>query len=109
MRYYKQIESGYIIAIGIGGGGTEITEQEYSAILEIIRDKPSKTSTTDFRLSENLTWEEYPCVEPEPNPEPPENIFESAVYLLSENVVELPEEEEPDYLNENEPEPDYFA
>ena len=59
MRYYKQIENGYILAIGTGGGGTEITEQEYAEIMAVIQQKPPRTETTDFRLTESLTWEEY--------------------------------------------------
>lgn len=37
------------------------------------------------------------------------DIESAARILLDEGLVKLPEEEEPDYLNENEPEPDYFA
>ena len=59
MRYYKLIENGYITAIGTGGGGTEITEQEYNVILAVILQKPPRTGTTDYRLTEGLTWEEY--------------------------------------------------
>lgn len=59
MRYYKIIENGYIQAIGTGGGGTEITEAEYSQIMAVIQQKPERNETTDFRLKENLTWEEY--------------------------------------------------
>ena len=29
-------------------------------------------------------------------------------FLLNDNLVELPEQEQPDYFNENEPEPNYF-
>ena len=59
MRYYKQISNGYIIAIGTGGGGEEITEQEYNEIMTVIQSKPVRTETTDFHLKTNLTWEEY--------------------------------------------------
>ena len=59
MRFYKLIENGYILAIGTGGGGTEITEQEYNTIMEVIHQKPARTETKDFRLTESLTWEEY--------------------------------------------------
>lgn len=68
MRYYKMVESGYITAIGTGGGGVEITEQEYNAIMAVIQQKPQRTETTDFRLKEDLTWEEYE-VPPEPEDE----------------------------------------
>ena len=40
MRYYAQYdESGKLIAIGTGPGGTEINESEYTALLSEIREK----------------------------------------------------------------------
>lgn len=40
MRYYAQYDdSGKLIAIGTGPGGTEITEAEYKALLSEIREK----------------------------------------------------------------------
>ena len=40
MRYYAQYnDSGDLIAIGTGYGGTEITEAEYNALLAEIREK----------------------------------------------------------------------
>ena len=40
MRYYAQYNnSGKLIAIGTGNGGTEITEAEYNALLAEIREK----------------------------------------------------------------------
>ena len=40
MRYYKQYsDSGTLIAIGTGPGGTEITEAEYNELLTMIRAK----------------------------------------------------------------------
>ena len=40
MRYYAQYnDSGKLIAIGTGPGGTEITESEYNALLAEIREK----------------------------------------------------------------------
>ena len=42
MRYYAQYnDSGNLIAIGTGNGGTEITEAEYNALLSEIREKAS--------------------------------------------------------------------
>lgn len=63
--FYKRIEQGYIISIGTGKGGTEITEAEYNSILDVIRSKPHGTDTEDYRLKEDLTWEAYP-IEPVP-------------------------------------------
>lgn len=40
MRYYAQYnDSGKLLAIGTGQGGTEITESEYNALLADIREK----------------------------------------------------------------------
>ena len=40
MRYYaKYNDSGALLAIGTGNGGTEITEAEYNALLAEIREK----------------------------------------------------------------------
>ena len=40
MRYYAQYnDSGKLIAIGTGNGGTEITEAEYNILLAEIREK----------------------------------------------------------------------
>lgn len=68
MRYYKTIDSGYIISIGTGNGVTEIGETEYSEIFGIIRNKPTAQEGFDYRLKTDLTWEEYavPPIEPEP-------------------------------------------
>lgn len=68
MKYYKTVDSGYIISVGTGSGGTEITEQEYAEILATIRNKPTPRDGFDYRLKTDLTWEEYalPPIEPEP-------------------------------------------
>ena len=39
MRYYKMLNGAYLIAIGTGAGGTEITEAEYNTLLLEIRQK----------------------------------------------------------------------
>ena len=64
MRYYKQISGDYIISIGTGYGGTEITETEYNNIMSIIQSHP-QTDGKGYRLKTDLTWEEYdlPVVE----------------------------------------------
>lgn len=68
MKYYKQIENNYILTIRIGGssedGCEEISETEYNEILNIIPTKPLKTETTDFRLTTDMTWEEYEIPQP---------------------------------------------
>lgn len=78
MRYYKAIENGYIIGIGTGGGGAEITAAEYEEILTAIRNKPTESVTVGYKLKTDLTWEPY---EREPEPEDdtayPEDIAEA--------------------------------
>lgn len=63
MRYYKFTNNGYIVLVGIGNGGTEITEEEYNAIQNAIANKPTPTETTDYMLTEGLEWVAY-SVEP---------------------------------------------
>ena len=79
MRYYKQIDNNYILAIGTGCGGTEITESEYNEIMTVIQNKPSRTETLDYRLKTDLTWEGY---EHEPDPEPEPTAYEALSILL---------------------------
>ena len=70
MRYYKDIQNGFIVAIGTGGGGVEITETEYESILAAIHSKPARTETTDYHLRQDLTWEEYERIDPPDESEP---------------------------------------
>ena len=67
MKIYTQDK--YIVSFGNGPGGQEITQEEYAALLRALERKPAPTATTDYRLKEDLTWEEFE-VEPEPEPEP---------------------------------------
>ena len=62
---YKIEDNGYIKAIGTGNIGTEITEAEYNKIMEAIQKRPSDTDTVGYRLTTDLTWEQY---EKEPVP-----------------------------------------
>ena len=66
MRYYKQLSDNYILAIGTGPGGTEITETEYNSILSVIQSRPT-SETQGYRLRADLTWEAYDLP---PAPEP---------------------------------------
>ena len=58
MKYNKQVSNGYIYAIGTGPGGVEITEDEYNAIMDVIRNRPAAEGK-GYRLKTDLTWEEY--------------------------------------------------
>ena len=66
MRFYKLIENGYIVIIGTGFGGTEITAKEYADLNTLIDNRPTPPEGYDYRLREDLTWEEYqlPIIDP---------------------------------------------
>lgn len=58
MRYYAQYnESGKLLAIGTGYGGTEITESEYNAILAMVREKAALVNQL---YNEEITIGEVP-------------------------------------------------
>lgn len=57
MRYYKIIDSGALLAIGTGHGGTEITESEYNHLLSEIREK---SALVDKLYSGEITIDDVP-------------------------------------------------
>ena len=58
MRYYAQYnDSGKLLAIGTGYGGTEITEAEYNALLVEIREK---AALVDKLYSGEITIDDVP-------------------------------------------------
>ena len=65
-RYYKQTDDVYILAVGVGVGGVEISADEYSEILSIIQNRQIADGK-GYRLKTDLTWEEYDLP---PAPEP---------------------------------------
>ena len=67
MRYNKQISGNYLVSIGTGPGGEEITASEYDQIMAVIQSCPTAEGK-GYRLKTDLTWEEYdlpPVEEPE--------------------------------------------
>lgn len=78
MIYYKQFSSDavYIIAVGTGYGGTEITKIEYDSILTAIQSRPSE-SGKGYRLKTDLTWEAYD-LPPEPEPSDDDELSDAA-------------------------------
>ena len=59
MRYYAQYnDTGKLIAIGTGSGGTEITEAEYNALLSEIREK---SAMVDKLYGGEITIDEVPA------------------------------------------------
>ena len=67
VRYYKLVINGYIVAIGTGPGGEEITEREYREIMVVVQNAPKAPEGYDYILRTDLTWElsELPEIEPE--------------------------------------------
>lgn len=56
--YSKLIEDGYIIAVGTGILGEEITESEYNELMSIIHNRPTPPTGFDYKLkADTLTWE----------------------------------------------------
>lgn len=88
-RYYKNIENGYLIAIGTGPGGEEITKEEYDEILGVIRSRPQAENGYIYRLKADLSWtlEEAPAI-PEEDTEATEDDYIAALEELGVTVDE---------------------
>lgn len=75
MTYFKIVSGGYIVSIGSYDGELNspvaaiITKAQHDEIATIYASKPAATETTDYRLREDLTWEEYPVDPPDPDPD----------------------------------------
>lgn len=63
MKYYKNIENGYIVSISTQHGQVEISEAEYSNILFSVRNAPIAQAGFVYRLREDLTWKKVEVVE----------------------------------------------
>ena len=86
---YKQIEENILVAIGeskaLGERQTEITEDEYSHILEVIQNKPEDTETTIYKLNaETLEYEPYDRPE-EPEPIETDPVVDSIISEVASN------------------------
>lgn len=62
MRYFKIVNDGYIICVGKGSMGTEITQTEYNNIINAISAKQTVDGFT-YRLKEDLSWDEFAAVD----------------------------------------------
>ena len=64
--FYKYINDKFVIGVGIGAGGEEITEQEYNSILGKINNRPKAPEGYSYRLTTAMEWElcEVPKTEP---------------------------------------------
>lgn len=89
MRFFKNIDGEYIDYISTGYGRTEISEQEYNAILDIIRNAPASQEGYAYKLrADTLEWE---LMELPPEPQPSEDPAEIEDYekALDEMGVQL--------------------
>ena len=66
MRYYKIENDKYILAVGIGNSGAEITENEYDHIKVIVDNCPTAPDGYGYRLTAELEWELYELPREEP-------------------------------------------
>ena len=57
MKYFKNIENGYITSISTMHGQTEITKEEYDNILKLIKTMPQADYGYAHRLKEDLSFE----------------------------------------------------
>lgn len=64
MRYYKNIENAYLMAVGTGDGGTEIGEEEYHALLRFLEERPEAPAGMEYRPTAALDWEIGELTEP---------------------------------------------
>ena len=64
--FYKYIDDKFIIGVGTGAGSEEISEQEYSTILDKINNRPEAPEGYSYRLTTAMEWElaEIPKIEP---------------------------------------------
>lgn len=79
MRYYKNIIDGYILSIGTGVGGEEISQEEYNQLYNLIKSKPCEEGYS-YKLKEALNWEKHE-VETEET-EPTEEEYAEAGKIL---------------------------
>ena len=55
--FYKYIDDKFIIGVGTGAGGEEISEQEYNNILDKINNRPEAPEGYSYRLTTAMEWE----------------------------------------------------
>jgi hypothetical protein len=57
MKYFKNVENGYIVSISTEHGQIEITADEYDNILSVIKSAPQAENGYEYKLRDDLTWE----------------------------------------------------
>lgn len=85
--YFKIVSDGFVLGVGTGNGGTQITPEEYQSISELIKNRPSAASGYTYMLTEALEWQlvELPPVPPVDDPATPED-YEDALSKLGVSV-----------------------
>lgn len=66
MRYFKTVKNGYILTVGTGGGGVEISENEYRKLYDVFMNRPKDYRGIYELCTDTLTWEKtgmYPDTE----------------------------------------------
>lgn len=72
--YYKFVQNGYIIGVGVGAGGEEISEAEYNKLLDIIANRPEAPEGYCYALKDICEWELQKLPPSEQNEEVEEEI-----------------------------------
>lgn len=57
MKYFKNIENGYIVSVSTVHGQIEITKEEYDEILSIVKNIPQAPEGFEYRIKDDLTLE----------------------------------------------------
>ena len=82
--FYKEIHGNYITSFGTGPGQIKITENEYAALHQIIRQRPVPPEGKDYRLrADTLEWEEYDLPQPPPRDDSTEISDAEALAILT--------------------------
>ena len=83
MRCYKVVKTEYIVMIGEGMGGDEITYAEYNELKQIIKSAPVAPVGYDYRLNAvTLEWELVKLP-----PDPPKPITEEEALVRYSNEL----------------------
>ena len=69
MNKFVNVENEYIVSVQIGGAGIPITDEEYNAIADAIRNSPESPDGFIYRLKTDLSWELHELPTPDPDPE----------------------------------------
>lgn len=86
MNYKKIISDGYILGIGQTEAEGNITEAEYTALLEVFAAKPEAPEGKVYLLRTDLSWELVETEDEEPTD--PEVSADEALSIITGEVTE---------------------